>query len=142
MREIIVSEAVWQQIAERGRFGETEEDVLRRVFSLAPAERGASNSSESTTVPTNGRGASSQTRRPRKKRAIRRMSPYIERNQLHVEIESGPQRSWPLPPRSDKLQLRKVRDEAVEFVKQHGATIGQINAVKKALTENGYHLTK
>ena len=34
MRHIKLSEEVWQKIAERGQFGETEDDVLRRVFDL------------------------------------------------------------------------------------------------------------
>lgn len=35
-RSIQVSGAVWAEIAKRGNFGETEDDVLRRVFGLAP----------------------------------------------------------------------------------------------------------
>jgi len=34
MRTIEISDEVWQAIADRGKFGETEEDVLRRVFRL------------------------------------------------------------------------------------------------------------
>jgi len=36
MRNILVSDAVWEAIAHRGKFGETEDDVLRREFKLAP----------------------------------------------------------------------------------------------------------
>jgi hypothetical protein len=35
-----------------------------------------------------------------------------------------------------------VRDAAVQFAEENGATVGQVFAVKKALTEAGYHLVK
>ena len=34
MRTIRISEEVWNEIAKRGKFGETPDDVLRRVFNL------------------------------------------------------------------------------------------------------------
>lgn len=34
MRTIRISEEVWNAIAERGKFGESEDDVLRRVFNI------------------------------------------------------------------------------------------------------------
>ncbi len=34
MRNIRISEEVWKEIANRGKFGETEDDVLRRVFGI------------------------------------------------------------------------------------------------------------
>ena len=38
MRTIRISDAVWQEIAERGKFGETPNMVLERVFGLAREE--------------------------------------------------------------------------------------------------------
>jgi len=35
-----------------------------------------------------------------------------------------------------------MREKAVSFARENGATIGQINAVKKTLTDDGYHLTR
>ena len=49
---------------------------------------------------------------------------------------------WKLPDRSDKEAIRRIRDMAVVFARDHGGTLGQINAVKKALTEEGYDVTK
>ena len=40
MRNIRISEEVWQAIAKEGKFGETEEDVLRRVFKLPSISTG------------------------------------------------------------------------------------------------------
>jgi hypothetical protein len=47
-----------------------------------------------------------------------------------------------LPDVTDKKGIRTVRDLAVEFARQNGASIGQENAVKKALTDAGYWLVK
>ena len=46
------------------------------------------------------------------------------------------------PLKTDKPALVSVRTAAVAFAGEHGATLGQVNAVKKALTENGYHLMR
>ena len=40
------------------------------------------------------------------------------------------------------MAIRKVRTDAVDFAKDNGASDGQIAAVKKTLTDAGYHLTK
>ena len=36
MKRVAISDDVWAEIARRGKFGETEDDVLRRVFDLKP----------------------------------------------------------------------------------------------------------
>lgn len=135
MHQINVSEEVWQAIAAKGKFGETEDDVLRRVFGLPVY----SSAPVSITVPLQQRGA---VRVPRGSFATKRLSSYINGNHLHASFQGGPSRSWPLPPKTDKVALRSVREDAVTFARQNGATIGQINAVKKTLTDSGYHLTR
>lgn len=135
MRSINVSEEVWQVIAAEGKFGETEDDALRRRFKLPP------NSSSQASM----RGSSQQrgnASAPRASFATKRLSSYISGDQLHLSFQGGPTRSWQLPVKSDKLKLRLVREEAVAFVRDNGATIGQINAVKKTFTDTGYHLTR
>lgn len=139
MRNITVTDPVWQAIASRGKFGESEDDVLRRVFGLPPS------SLLSNTVSATGKSTIPSARRvsgPRRSLATDRMSSYISNGQLHVSFLSGASSSWTLSPQTDKASLRIVRDKAVAFAKNHGATIGQINAVKKTLTDAGYHLTK
>lgn len=133
MRTIKVSEDVWQAIAGRGKFGETEDDVLRRVFELPP-DSGNNGDYTAKDIPT--------PRHPRKSYAKQRMSSYIKSNHLHVSFQDGSSDSWELPDRDDKSGIRSVRDKAVLFAKENDATIGQVNAVKKALTDAGYHLTK
>lgn len=84
------------------------------------------------------RGA--EWRAPR--RAKRRMSARVERGHLLVGFAEGQMERWELPNRSDKEAIRRVRGMAVAFASENQATLGQINAVKKALTEAGYFLTK
>jgi negative regulator of replication initiation len=133
VRSIEVSEAVWQAIAERGRFGETEDDVLRRVFSI-PVQEGT------VTLRPDSRGANNS--RPRRSMAKRRLSSYIDDGSLVLSFQAGSSRSWKLPAKSDKGAIRATRSEAVEFAKAQDATHGQINAVKKTLTDAGYYLTR
>ena len=129
-QSINVSQAVWNAIAERGKFGESEDDVLRRVFSLAP-----NRDAEQSTRSEGG---------AKRRLATKRMSTRVGHGRFVVEfVEDGIREEWELPDKSDKAAIRSVRDEAVAFALQHGATKpGQTNAVRKKLTENGYYLTK
>lgn len=138
MRSINVSEPVWQAIADRGKFGETEDDVLRRVFDLPE-----NTETDKDVLATQQRAASSsKSIGPRRSFATDKLSSYISDNKLRVSFASGPSSSWTLPERDDKANIRIVRDKAVSFAEDHGATLGQVNAVKKTLTDSGYHLIK
>jgi len=139
MHTITISEPVWQAIASRGKFGETEDDVLRRVFSL-PANSdpiGGPEAKQLANTTTRQRASG-----PRRSLATDRMSAYLSGTQFHVSFVSGPSSSWPLPSKTDKAALRAMRDKAISFATKNAATTGQVNAVKKALTDAGYHLTK
>ncbi len=143
MRTIRVSERVWQAIAARGRFGETEDDVLRRVFDLpveeTPDELGFSAAGESRSL----RSASLHVPRlPRRTLAARRMSSYISDGRLIIEFQGGQSSSWQLPDRSDKAGIRTLIDKVIEFTRANGASMGQTNTARKTLTDQGYHLTK
>jgi hypothetical protein len=128
MKTIKVSQAVWDAIAARGKFGETENDVLARVFGINPE-------------PT-PKIQTSKTSYKRSTFATRKMSSYVRENKLYVQFHDGPSNSWQLPARENKTEIRKIRDEAVAFARQNGAAFGQEQAVKKALTDAGYWLTK
>jgi hypothetical protein len=139
MRMIRVSEEVWQAIAVRGKFGETEDDVLRRVFEL-PVD-----SSDGNGAPTRDQIVRSTNRAVftrRRALASQRMTSYIARNQLHIEFQDGASSSWTLPDQKDKAGIKDVLDKALGFTREHGASLGQINAARKTLTNEGYHLTK
>jgi len=124
MKTIRVSDEVWDAIAKEGRFGETPDVVLRRVFKI-------------------GVGNSSKGAGPSKRRiANNRMAANVVGEELQIRFASGSSRVWLLPKRDDKIGIRRVRDAAIQFAKENGATDGQVSAVMKALTQNGYHLTK
>ena len=80
MKTIRISDEVWDEIAKRGKFGETEDDVLRRIFSIA--------------------GPSLPLPKPipsRIKKAILRMSTFVRSGTLFVEFENGRKNQWGLP---------------------------------------------
>jgi len=139
MKSISISQPVWNAIASRGKFGETEDDVLRRVFGLSPR------SDSSPTLATTDTAANLTTRSSTSRRrsfATNKLSSYISGNELRISFASGQSKSWKLPSKTDKAKLRSVRDEATTFAEKNGATLGQVNAVKKTLTDSGYHLLK
>jgi hypothetical protein len=135
MPRIEVSTEVWNEIAKRGKFGESEDDVLRRVFGISQP-RASSQPLETPAITVRATGAR------RKRFATQRMSSFVQNDALVVEFHGGRRRSFSLPPKSDKTKLRAVRDEAVAFAVECGASYGQEMAVKKALTEAGYHLVR
>ena len=136
MRTIRVSDEVWDEIAKRGKFGETEDDVLRRVFGLGNNVRGANAMLAAQSKPQR------PTARPRRRYATIRMHAGVHRGQFVVSFEDGKENRWPLPSREEKEAIRRIRREAVAFAVSHGASKGQEYAVLKALTDAGYHLTK
>ena len=135
MPVIEISASVWEALAARGKFGETEDDVLRRVFKLPP-------SGTASTFGGSGHGKGTEPSRARRTLATQRMSSYLQSNQLHVSFHAGPSQLWALPERGNRDAIREVRDKAVAFARDNGATVGQQNAVKKTLTEGGYYLMK
>ena len=135
MRTIKVSDEVWEAIAERGKFGQTEDDVLRRIFDLPPSPKSPYRGGRPGGGPRPGRG--------NLRYATKRMSPRVESGKLVIEFEDGARKEWTLPERSDKGSIRKIREDAVSFALENGASDkGQTNAVRKALTNADYHLTK
>jgi hypothetical protein len=135
MRVIRVSEEVWEQIAKRGKLGETEDDVLRREFGIEPGR-----ATESGSVVA---AAKRNQPRPRSRFAQTRMHAAVHSEHLVVQFEGGEERRWKLPEKSDKAMIRQIRDEAVSFALDQGASDpGQTNAVRKALTDASYHLVR
>jgi hypothetical protein len=123
MRTIRVSTEVWDAIAARGKFGETPDDVLRRVFLLRQPRR-------------RGQG------RIRHRQATQRMAARVSDGHLVVAFKDGASRTFPLPRQGDRPTIRKVRASAVGFARENGGTLGQQHAVMKALTQAGYHIAR
>jgi negative regulator of replication initiation len=130
MRTIRITDEVWQAIAARGTFGETEDDVLRRVFELVePATK-----EQAKGLGRRGRGDT--------RYATKRMSTWVSDGQFIVEFEDAARQQWTLPKTDDKEGIRRVRDAAVQWALEQGASDpGQTNAVRKALTDAGYFVS-
>ena len=62
--------------------------------------------------------------------------------ELTVGFLNGPTYRWVLSTKDDKPGIRRVLDEATDFARKHEASHGQLLALRKALTDAGYHLTK
>lgn len=78
----------------------------------------------------------------KRSRATKKMSAEVRSKVLHVGFHHGKSDSWPLPEKSDKAGIRSVLEKAVMFAKQNGASHGQEEAVRKALTSAEYWLRK
>lgn len=111
MKTIRISDDVWAAIAERGKFGETEDDVLRRVFELPPEN-------DAHRLKTSGRLG-----RGGKRHATKRISARVTDRRLSVEIEGGHAKVWELPQdKSDKVAIKHTRDDAHAYARARGAT--------------------
>jgi hypothetical protein len=138
MRNIRISEEVWQAIAKEGKFGETEDDVLRRKYGLDAILEVGSISALGKNTPTSKRTSFAR----RRQLAAQKMSSFIARNQIHIEFQDGGSLSLDLPKQQDKVAIRALLDKALLFAREHEASLGQLNAVRKTLTDADYHLTK
>jgi len=132
-RTVSISDEVYSYIAERGRFGESIDDVLRRLFDIG--DDGESGPEHQPDRP--------QQARPgvRGRQATRRLSSRLSDGQLHVALEGGPEQSWRLPDREDHAAIAALSLEAQGWAEPQGATYGQLKAIHKTLTEGGYYNT-
>jgi len=121
MRTIKISDEVWDVVAKDGKFGETADDVLRRLLNV---------------------GGSPKARAWKERRASVRMTQHVKNNELVLKFDSGETFRKPLPPKDNASEIRRLRDAALEFVKKNGGTTGQEHAAIRALTSRGYHVTK
>lgn len=120
--KVTLSSPVYAYIAEHGQFGETVDDVLRRLFGISGAKG---------TRAASRRGAN---------RSVRRVSPEIVGGYLNVRIEDAGERRWQLPSADDTVALRRVTHEALDWASSEGATEGQLKAIRKAMSEAGYFI--
>lgn len=138
MRSIRISEEVWQEIAKCGSFGETEDDVLRRVFKIRanPSYEARGSMRPSAVSPVRGRFATDRMH----------AKVYREGNGPFLTVRfhgSGKEQDFDLPEdRTDKAAIRSALESALSFGEENGASKGQLFAIRKALTDANYHLTK
>jgi predicted CopG family antitoxin len=123
MRTVHISDEVWNEIANKGRVGETLDDVLRRLLKIKVDRR------------------TQMLVAMRKRYGTQSVSARVESGKLIVHFENGPRREWPLPPKTAKAALRTVTYQTIDFARHNGATEAQILAVRRSLSDAGYDLT-
>jgi len=128
MRTIRISEEVWEEIARRGVFGETPDIVLRRILNIDKGSELKKGGSEATAV------------KKRPKKTKNRLSKRFDGNILFLEFDNGVSNEFELPDKGDKNEVSRLTYNVMQFIKENGGTIGQINAGRKALTDAGYHI--
>ena len=130
MKTVRLSQDVWNEIAKRGKFGESEDDVLRRTFGIKP----------SALSRVNGRPTVDSAKDRMHSKVYDEGTPKAY---LKVGFQSGSEQHFKLPQdKTDKRAIRNTLSNALLFGKRNGASRGQLFAIRKALTEMGYHLTK
>ena len=135
--------AVLDDDANQGRI-----DLVARLRAVLDLAEGSDPTAVDATdrlaaAPSTTSAAALPWTRPRRKRvATRELHASVEDGVLKVYFDGGPSHEWLLPPKTDKEGLRRVRGEALAWVRKFGATSGQEDYIKKALTTAGYHLSK
>lgn len=132
-RTVSISDEVYAYIAERGRFGESTDDVLRRLFSIG-------NEASPSETPSSARVHPPRPR-VRQRLANRRLSATVLDGFLCLAFAGGPEDKWQLPARDAHDAIAELSVKAQAWAESHGATYGQQKAVHKALTESGYYNT-
>jgi len=118
MKTVRVSADVWNVVEETGKFGETPDDVLRRLLGL-PAKTNMAVDAEA---------------KPDK------ISARVRDRVLRVALEDGVPREWVLPDKEQTAEIAQTREEALEMLREAGASVRQQAAVKRALTSAGYRM--
>jgi len=85
--------------------------------------------------------AEEKPKRARTVKATKRMSARITNGVLSLQYGDSKPRKLKVQ-NTDKNKLKATIKKAVTWAKDQGATPGQIQAVKKAFTSNGYHVTR
>lgn len=122
-RTVTVSEAVWGHVAEHGRFGESFDDVLRRMLAI-----------------DDNRDRATTGRRSHQRRAERRLSPYtLEEGSVVLGWDGSEELRVALPARDDRQSITRLVGQAKEWARAGGATEGQLKAIDKLFSEAGYY---
>ena len=75
-----------------------------------------------------------------RRKATNKQSVRVEAGHLVVEYEDGRKGKWELPEPGDKKAIRQIRQDAYAFARKCNATPGQLDAIGKELSSNGYRV--
>ena len=133
MKRENIDDDVWQYVAdEYGRFGDRWCDALRRGLGIPlPAQP----ATRARIARANGDG--------RRRLAEVRLDRRTRDREIAFRFGNGPWKTWTLPTdRENTIEVRRIRDEAVDYGRANGATEGQLNAIRKAFSDAGYYLAR
>lgn len=122
MKNISISEEVWQALIRRGRSGETVDEILRRILGIHQASEEKPPSKQ----PTSSRS----------------MMAKVIGDNLLVVFSGGISKAWHMPPRRDRTAIDKVLRSATRFAGKHGASSSHVKRIEKALADAGYYSTR
>jgi hypothetical protein len=124
---------VWEHVAQKyGRFGDRWCDALRRGLGIS-IPRKTSAKARSTGPKRSGRNRFAEIRLDRK----------TTDKEIAFRFGDGPWKTWKLPTvKANTQEVRRIREEALEFGRANGATDGQLNAIGKAFSDAGYYLNR
>ena len=128
MRTIEISEELWHYMEKYGNFGQPADSVLREALGITGDKP----------FPV----ASCRVKPIRTGYATNRLECRVYVGVLDLTFASGDNRRFILPNRDNKEGIRVVLNEAQEWAQEHDASEGQLNAIRKALTDNDYHLIR
>jgi hypothetical protein len=115
-----------------GKFGDRWCDALRRGLGV-PMPKKTSAKVRNAGLEQHGRNRLAEVRLDRK----------TTDREIAFRFGDGPWKTLKLP--SDKKntqEVRRVREEALDFGRANGATDGQLNAIGKAFSDAGYYLNR
>jgi len=128
MKTIQISEELWDEIARI-----IANDIIKQA--TKPINE-PGNEGPKELIPSVSRKF---LRKPR--RAETRLSIDVNDNMLKLFFEGGDPQSWTLPlDKRDTERIREALYKALDFAAMQGASEGQLKAIRKALTEQGYYL--
>jgi hypothetical protein len=133
MKRENIDDDVWGHVAQKyGKFGDRWCDALRRGLGI-PIPRKTPAKAQSPGSEGGGRNRFAEIRLDRK----------TTDEEIAFRFGDGPWKTWKLP--IDKVntqEVRRIREEALDFGRANGATDGQLNAIGKAFSDAGYYLNR
>lgn len=100
------------------------------------------NAIKNATIPPDAAAQNAGSKPGRQNRiAERRLSRQITDKEVSFRFDNDTWKTWKLPAnKEDKQEVRRIREEALDFGRANGATPGQLNAIGKMFSDAGYYL--
>jgi len=133
MKRENIDDDVWEHVAQKyGKFGDRWCDALRRGLGI-PIPRKTSAKARNPGSEGGGRNRFAEIRLDRKTTG----------EEIAFRFGDGLWKTWKLPiDKGNTQEVRRIREEALDFGRANGATNGQLNAIGKAFSDAGYYLNR